>query len=49
LVKNVRNDMYLAGETLRIGAKYTIPAFTGDGQAALVAYKAQLPVRSSSA
>jgi inorganic phosphate transporter, PiT family len=42
LVKNVRNDMYLTSETLRIGAKYKIPAFTGDGQAALTAYKKQL-------
>ena len=42
LVSNVRNDMYLASETLRIGAKYKIAAFTGDGQAAFAAYKKQL-------
>ena len=42
LVKNVRNDMYLASETLRVGAKYKIAAFTGDGAAAFAAYKAQL-------
>jgi inorganic phosphate transporter, PiT family len=42
LVKNVRNDMYLASETLRVGRKYEIAPFTGDGAAALSAYEAQL-------
>jgi inorganic phosphate transporter, PiT family len=42
LVKNVRNDMYLASETLRVGTKYEIAPFTGDGAAALSAYEAQL-------
>jgi PiT family inorganic phosphate transporter len=42
LVKNVRNEMYLASETLRVGRKYEFAPFTGDGAAALSAYEAQL-------
>jgi inorganic phosphate transporter, PiT family len=34
--------MYLASETLRVGAKYKIPAFTGEGAATFAAYRGQL-------
>ncbi|GLK57243.1 PiT family inorganic phosphate transporter [Methylopila capsulata] len=41
-VKNVRNDMYLASEALRIIEKTKQPAMSADETAALSAYKASL-------
>ena len=41
-VSNVRNDMYLASETIRLLDKIAVPNFDADTQADLKAFKAQI-------
>ncbi|WP_244829162.1 MULTISPECIES: inorganic phosphate transporter [unclassified Caballeronia] len=41
-VRNVRNDMYVASEALRLMEKQKAPAFTNDDSAVLTNYKAQI-------
>ncbi len=40
--RNVRNDMYLASETIRIMEKFKKPVFSGSDNAAIANYKKQL-------